>query len=362
MIKQLDRYILGKFFASFLFILTIIMVIAVVFDFAENSRTMRAIPLSVWEIIVGFYFPFVLYYSHLFANLLLFISVIFFTSKLAANSEIIAILANGISVNRFLRSYLMGAGLISTFLLLSKHLLLPVASQQKFDFTERYIQSTKSFYRNFYKEFDKNSYVSLDFFNFETLTADRFRLQFFDGSYNMIRDVKSRYATYKPADSTWKLQKVLVRSYQDQQETWQEIPTLDTVIHFVPEDIIEIPEIADNLTTPALLPFIEQERERGNSKVLLFELTLHRRTAFPFSTFVLVILGVLFALQKSRNSADLSLNLATGMLLAVSYIFIMQISTVAVTNLKVNPFWAAWYPNIIFSLITLFVYQRKKNG
>ena len=369
LLKKLDVYIIRKFFESFLFVLFIIMTLAVIFDLSENYREIKGSGLPFSSVLIEYYLYFAIHYSHLFANLLMFITVIFFTSKMAADTEIVAMLGNGVSFDRLLRPYFISALILFGITLYSNHLLLPFANSKKFDFESVHIRKTKKHYDNVYKEFEKNKYINLDWFNFETLTAEKMRLQYLDEQKKMAEEINSKYAVFNPETEIWTLHHVLKRYYKlpdvddptlAENPLLEELSELELKIPFTVRDIIQTADLAANLDTPELVEFIKTERERGNEKINLFSLEYHRRTAFPFSTFILMLIAVLFSAQKSRNSTDLGLNLAIGLFIAVTYVFIMQVATVAVTNVKFDPMIAAWLPNFIFTPLAIFVYFKKR--
>ena len=199
------------------------------------------------------------------------------------------------------------------------------------------------------------------------------RLSNFIDSYT--KEINAKYAVFHPEEEYWTLHNTISRTYVDSSQTHNDPkavvelsqnPILEQqkeikiTMDFSPKDIIQTAELAANLETPVLREFLISEKEKGNERINLFELEYYRRTAFPFSSFILMIIAVLFSAQKSRNSSDLGLNLAVGLLIAVSYVFIMQISTVAVSNVKFNPLIAAWLPNFIFTPIACWAYFKKK--
>ena len=375
LLKKIDRYIIKKFFGSFFFVLFIIMSLSVIFDLSENYREIKSANMSALEVFSTYYIYFIIHFSHLFANLLMFITVIFFTSKLAGDSEIIAFMSNGVSFNRLLRPYLISASILFSLTMYSNHFILPVANEKKFDFESTHIRKTKKHYNNVYKEFTKNSYVNLEWFNFETQTAEKMRLQYFSADRKMAKEINSKYAVFDPEKESWTLHNAVIRTYIDtsltnhnpaavlelaQNPMIEEKKEVEVKMDFSTKDIIQTAELAANLKTPVLKAFLVSEKEKGNERINLFELEYYRRTSFPFSVFILMIIAVLFSAQKSRNSSDLGLNLAVGLLIAVSYIFIMQVSTVAVTNVKFNPLIAAWLPNLIFIPIACWAYFKKR--
>jgi lipopolysaccharide export system permease protein len=360
MIKKLDRYIIGKFFGTFFFILLIIMALAVSLDLSENFKDVKAADMSAWGVFVYYYIPFMFFYAHMFSNLLIFVTVVFFTSKLANNSEIIAMMAGGMSYNRLMMPFLFCSVIVTSFTIYSNHYILPKAATYKFDFERTYIRQLKKHYDHVHKEYVKRSYVSIDYFNFEYNEARDFKLEQFDTNKNLVVEYFSSFATYNKETDTWRLNDYIKRTYDLANEK-EEIftgKTLDTSIAFNPKDIVQTFDIAANMTSPVLSTFIAEETERGSDNIHHFTAELYRRNAFPVSTFILIVIGVVFSAKKKRGGTGF--NMAMALLLAVTYIFIMQVSNVAMINVGLDPKIAVWIPNMVFAPLALLAYIYKE--
>ncbi len=355
--KIIDKYIIKKFLGTFFFILLVIMSLACVFDYAEKLDDFLKADLSFFTIVVDYYIPFIIYYSNLFSSLLVFIAVIFFTSKLAQNTEIIAILSGGVSYKRFLYPYFLAAAFLTLFSLFSNHFLLPKANAKRWNFEEKYLKSTfNPRKKDFHREFDKGSAVYFHSFNIRNNWADQFSIETWENG-KLSYEISSKKAYYDTLNNSWRLKNYVERFYlSDTQEKINQGATFDTVINFKPSDIGQRVEVAGTLTTPNLIKYIDDERERGNDSLSFYEVELAKRTSMPFSIFILVLIGVSISSRKVRGG--IGAHLATGLLIAVAYIFFLQLSSVSATNSGVNIVLASWVPNIVFFIMSIIIYKR----
>ncbi|HAA00366.1 MAG TPA: permease [Flavobacteriales bacterium] len=351
MITRIDRYIMGKFLGTFFFILAILMAIAIVFDFAEKVDDFIEFKVSFWDLLTKYYINFVFHYSNLFSSLIIFISVIFFTSKMAKNNELIAVLCSGMSFNRMLRPFFLAATVLVVLSIFLNHLVLPRANKIRLDFEES-IARHSVLLNNVHLEvepgvivyFDNNHYGYLDAFCME---------KWEEGSLKSVLTAQRAY--YDTLNTKWSLQFYHIRYVSEYKDSIVRGDKRDTTFNFAPSDLGYRNEFSSSMTTPELLRFIETEKRRGSTKVQLSQIELHQRTSYPAAAYILTLIGVCVAGRKSRGG--IGLNIAIGLVLAVTYIFSMRLTSVAATNAGLDASIAVWIPNFMFLLLTFPLYR-----
>lgn len=351
MINKLDRYIMRRFLGTFFFIMTMLMSIAIVFDFAEKVDDFINFGAPVNELIFDYYMNFVFFYGNQFSFLIIFISVIYFTSKMANNNELIAILSSGVSYNRMLRPFMLAASFLVISSIFLNHFVLPKSNKVRLEFEEKYAHNLLSLV-NIHREvekgvivyFNNNHYGYLDGFCME---------KWEDGELKSVMNAQRAY--YDTLQAKWTLTFYFTRYLGDDHDSILRGDKVDTVFNFAPKDLGYRNEFASSMTTPELRRFIAEEKAKGSAKVVFSEIELHLRTSYPIAAYILTLIGVSVAGRKTRGG--MGLNIAIGKLMAVSYIFSMKITTVAATNAGLNPSIAVWIPNVIFLLLTIPLYR-----
>lgn len=354
----LDRYIIRKFLGTFVFIMALVMAVSVVFDISERIDDFLESDATFWQIVSEYYFNFVLFFGNLFSSLLIFICVIIFTSKMAQQSELISILAGGISFNRMLRPYFISATVLVVVALALNHFVIPYSNKVRIEFYVKYLwNSFRIRDRNLHRQIAPGTIAYAESINLEYNTAYRFSLETWDDDGKMTSKIISDRAIYNPEDSTWSLRHFTERTFlPDGSETLIKQSLKDTLIPLVPKDFGERPEMAATLDYWELNDYIERERLKGSDQVVFFEIEKHQRTSYPLATYVLTLIGVSIASRKVRGG--IGLHIATGFVIAVSYIFLMKVATVAATNAGLNPFISVWIPNVVFAVLAVFLYMR----
>ncbi|TXC81547.1 LptF/LptG family permease [Luteibaculum oceani] len=357
MLPILDRYLIRKFLGTFFFILAIVMAISVVFDVSERIDDFLESNATFWEIITVYYGNFVLYYGNLFSHLLIFITVIIFTSKLAQQSELISILAGGVSFNRLLRPYFISATILVIIALLLNHFVLPMSNKARIDFhVEHLWNSFKIRENNLHREIEPGVIAFAESINLEYNTAYRFSIEKWEDGKISEKIITDR-AIFNPEDSSWTLRYVTHRKFfEDGEESLRREISLDTLIPVVPKDFGERPEIAATLGYNELNEYIEKEKLKGSDQVVFFEIEKHQRTSYPLATYILTLIGVSIASRKARGG--IGLHIAMGFVIILIYIFVMKVSTVAATNAGVNPLISVWIPNIVFLILAILLYSK----
>lgn len=351
MIRKLDLYIIKKFIGTFLFIISLIMSLAIVFDISEKIDDFLRHNLSLKTVVFDYYINFVFHYSNLFSSMIIFISVIFFSSKMARNNEITAILCSGVSFNRMLVPFFVSAGLIAGFSIYFNHLVLPAANKTRVEFENNYMHQKKPV-QNMYLEPEAGTivYFADNFNNHITQLV----IQNWEGK-KLLQTLHAQRADFDSLTQNWKLEYYFIRKKGEKRDIIRKGSRMDTTFHFKPSDLGRKLNYASTMTTPELTDYIEEQRKLGNPELAFFEIEKHQRTAYPAAAFILTLIGVSVAAKKSRGGTGF--NIFIGLLVALFYIFSMKITTVAATNIGFNAFFAVWLPNIIF-LPVAFVFYR----
>jgi lipopolysaccharide export system permease protein len=362
MIRKLDWYILKKFFFTFFFCMLLFTVIAVAVDSSEHTDDFVKSKLTTSQIIRLYYVGFVPWIWGLLYPLFVFIAVIFFTSKMALRSEVVAIIAGGTSYNRWLRPYFIAGLVFATGLWFANRYGIPKANAIKTAFQVQYIdnpgQSSGDGMRCtgcFYKRMDSVTYVGLRKFDTSSQSASPFFMQ-------KIRDTKVFYnlraqrIQWNAKGKNWMLTGVVERNISGMKETLKETDTMYMSLPLKPEELHTDEYLKDKLTTPELVRFIETEQLRGREGLEAFMVERYRRTATPFTVILLTMIGAIIAGRKTRGGSGL--HLAIGIGLAALFILSDRFSTVFAVKGNMSPLLAAWLPNMAFFLIAFLFYRR----
>ena len=355
MFGVLDRYIIKKFLGTYFFSIILIISIAVVFDVSEKIDDFIEKDAPLDAIVFDYYLNFIPYFANLFSSLFIFISVIFFTSKLAYNTEIVAILSSGISFNRFLRPYLISATVLALFSFFLNNYIIPPANQTRLEFEEMYIRNqviNRS--RNIHKQILPGQYFYLQSYTVRTNTGYRFTLeQFEDGK--LVSKLSADQLKWDTTLGKWKTSHYLIRNIKEHGDEIIKGNQLDTTLNILPEDFARRDNGVEAMNIHELTRFIEKQRMQGAENVIALEVHWHQRFARPFSAFILTLIGV--ALSSRKRRGGIGIQIGIGIALSFSYILFMQVSTNITIGNGYNPFIGSWTPNFIYSLIALFLYK-----
>ncbi len=357
MIKKLDIYIIKKFLATFFFILSAIMMIAVVFDVSEKIDDFIKHDPTLGEIIFDYYLNFVIYFGNLFSPLLIFISVIFFTSKMASNSEIVAILNGGVSFNRMLRPYFIASTLLALTALVLNHWIIPHANRDRIAFEELYIRSPyRNFERDIHKMVKPDEFIYFESYNADKDIGQKFSYEIWEDG-RLIKKILGDQAKWDTSTNQWIIRNYQTRIFDGEKELVVEGPKLMDGFNFSPEDLERrIDSDTQVMDYDQLNDYIDKKRKEGSQYVAYYEIEKHTRSSLPFSTYILTLIGVSVSSRKVRGG--LGVHLAFGLLVAVTYIMSMKVSSVYATNAGVNAFIATWIPNIIFTFLSIYIFTR----
>lgn len=355
--KKLDLYIIKKFLGTFFFSIALIIAIAIVFDFSENIDDFIEKKAPTKAIIFDYYLNFIPYFANLFSSLFIFISVIFFTSKMATNTEIIAILASGISFKRMLLPYLICAillGLISFYL---NNFLIPTTNKARLDFRYTYIKSPyKNKDRNIHLQLSPNNYAFLESYSNITDVGIKFSLEQFNEEGKLRYKLQGDFIKWDTTKKLWTIQNYYEREINGNTEKIRRGLNKDTVLNMKPEEFSRRDTDVEMLDYFELNSEIEKEKFKGSKKVVFYEIEKYKRYAFPFSSIILTFIGVAIASRKVRGGIGLHLGL--GLALSFSFILFMKISQTFATNLGMHPIIAMWIPNILFGFLAIYLLQK----
>ncbi len=359
--KIIDRYIIKNFLITFVFTILALTVISVVIDTSEKADDFVKSGLSTSQIVTKYYFGFVPFIISMIFPLMVFIAVIYFTSKLAGRSEIVAILANGVRYRRFLRPYLIGGILLGFLLYYCNMYVFPKGNNIRSDFQMRYIDNNSSYYAGqptnttFYLKSDPSTYVAIRYYDTVSKVSSGFFLQKIKGNkvYYNLRGESIKWDSLK---KDWKVENAIERTIDGIHETVKMVPAMNLKLNIAPKDLRRDEYLKDKLSSPDLQSFIAQEELRGTEGLNTYKVEFYRRIATPFSVVILTLLGAVVASRKTRGGSGL--HLAFGIVAAATFVIMDRFSIVFSSKGNLPPLIAAWLPNLIFLLVTLFVYRR----
>lgn len=361
MISKIDRYIIKKFFITFLFCMLLFTVIAIAVDSSEHTDDFVKSKLSTIEIIRQYYLGFIPWIWGLMYPLFVFIAVIFFTSKMALRSEVIAIIASGTTYNRWLRPYFISGFIFAAVLWYANSYVIPKGTGVKNAFVTKYIDlpsggSNQGRCLNcFYKRIDSVTYIGIRYFDTSSKSAGSFFLEKIREG-KVFYNLRAQRMEWDSAAKNWKLSYVTERTINGMKETLTELPAMNIDLKINPRDLANDKYLKDRLTTPQLADFIKKETQRGREGLEAFQVEQYRRTATPVTVWLLSIIGAIIASRKTRGGSGV--HLAMGIIIAALFILSDRFSTVFSVQGNLSPYISAWMPNIVFALVGLFLYLR----
>ena len=358
-IPRIDRYIIGKFLSTYIFLIAVIITIAIIFDFNEKIDKFTQSHASAQRIIFDYYLNFIPYFSNLFSPLFVFIAVIFFTSKLADNSEIIAMKAAGMSYKRLLRPYMMSAGIIALTTFLLGAYVIPKGNVARVDFENTYIKKKKiTSADNIQLQVDTGVVAYITHFDNETKSGYGFSLDKFSNKQlvSSLTAQSIQYDTLSDHRYSWTLRHYRIRTLVGMKEKISSGTKLDTMIMMEPSDFFYVNNQQETMTLPQLSEFIEKQSLRGAAGVSTFQVEYHKRFASPFAAFILTLIGVCLSSQKRKGGMGAAIG--AGLALSFSYILFQTISSTFAINAGWPPMLSVWIPNIMFAIIALVLYKR----
>lgn len=355
--KKLDWYIVKKFLGTFFFMIAAFCVIAVVFDVSENIEDLLNSEAPFSAILIDYYLNFCLFFGNLLSSFIIFLTIILFTSRMAQNTEIVAMLSGGISFSRVMRPYFIASTFLVVVSLILAHIVLPIANRNKVDFEFTYINPT-------YKISDQNMYREIEpgkIAYFRQITAERqvgykFSIEHWEDSV-LISKTNSSKARWLEDEGVWKLTDGKTRTFNpDGTESFVQFIELDTVLNMRIEDFGQRKEILSTLNYRGLKDYIAEADAKGFGNVAMMEIELYSRTSNAFAIYVLTLIGVSIAARKVRGGTGLHLFLAV--LVGFAYVFCQKLTTVAATNVGLPAIIAVWVPNVMFLILGVVIYIK----
>jgi len=359
MFSILDRYILRKYLGTFILLLLLFIPIGITINLAEKIDKILANEVPFIQVAI-YYLDFTVYFANLLFPLFLFLSIIWFTSKLANNTEVIAFLSSGVSYYRFLRPYLIGATIVCIGAFFLGNYLAPTASKGFNEFSYRYLNKSRGKDReqaNVYRQINENEYIYVSYFNVKEKSGNDFSLEHFEGN-KMTYKIAAKRIKYNQEDSTYTLSRYTKRYIGTNEDRIETLAKKDTVFSFELEDLTPVEYIAETLNLQALNKFIARERARGSSYINRYEVVLYRRWSLPVSAYILTIIAV--AVSSVKRRGGMGVNLAIGIAIGMIFIFFDKIFGTMAEQSDFSPFIATWFPNIIFGILAIYLLKNAK--
>jgi lipopolysaccharide export system permease protein len=358
MFYRLDRYILAKYLKTFLLALALIIVIVITFDVSEKLDKFISHHATFGQVVTDYYFNFIPGFVNLYSPLFIFISVLFFTSKMAGNTEIIAILGSGISYRRLLRPYFYGSLLVALVVLLLGNFVIPLSNRQLIDFEEHYVKSkATSYYSNLHFQAQPGVQVYAESYDVKKARGFKFCREEMDAEGHMRRRETADIITYDTAKHLWQSTGYTLRTIDSRgNETLDRQTTADLDFGIVPEDFDLLSKRIETMPTPELLEHIERETIRGTGTVKEAKIELYQRLLNPLAIFVMTFIGVAIASRKTRGG--IGMHLAIGITLAFGFIVFMKVTTVFATGGNLSPFMAVLLPQLVFGVAAVYLIHK----
>lgn len=357
-IKKIDLYIAKKFISTFLLTITLLIFIIIAFDLSEKIDKFIDKDAPVSLIITQYYLNFIPYFINLFSSLFIFISVIFFTSKLANKSEIIAMYSVGIDFKRILKPYLAVSFLLAIFSFFLQNFILPPANQKRINFENTYVKrnpQTKEV--QIHLQLDKNTYLYLANWDVKDYEGTFLSIDKIDYQTGVKQKMMSSFIKYDNNTNKWQLNDVVIREIQDSTERLQRYKTIDTLLPITPNDLAYETTLLETMNFNELNKYIKRQKQRGAENINELLVERQNRFASPFAAIILTIIAVALSINKRRGG--LGLNLAIGLALSFSYILFQQISVSYGVAGVIPTFVAAWLPNFIYIIIAGYLLYRE---
>jgi len=358
MLKILDRYILRKYLGTFILLLLLFIPIGITINLAEKIDKILANEVPLSQVLV-YYLNFTVYFANLLFPLFLFLSIIWFTSKLASNTEVIAFLSSGVSYYRFLRPYLIGATIVCIGAFFLGNYLAPAASKGYNEFSYKYLNKSRGKDRqqaNVYRQVNENDYIYVSYFNIKEKSGNNFSLEHFEGN-KMTEKILASRIVYNE-DSTYSLYNYVKRYIGEREDSIVRATKKDTVFEFEMEDLTPVEYIAETLNFNELNKFIRREKEKGSSYINRYEVVRYKRYSLPVSAYILTIIAVAVSSMKRRGG--MGVNLAFGIGVGMIYVFFDKIFGTMAEQSTFSPFIATWFPNFIFGILAIYLLRNAK--
>ncbi len=352
--KILDRYIIRKFLGTYVFSILLLLAIVVMFDIDQKFDSFLKAPLRAT--IVDYFINFLPYFANQFSPLFTFIAVIFFTSKLAGNSEIIAMLSAGVSFKRLLRPYMISAAVIAAVTFVLDAYVIPPANVKRIEYTNKYVKNKSVDYgSNIMLMVAPGEIAYMSRYDARSKTGVRFSLESFDKDKRLISRMTAQTVRWDTL-YLWKAYDYVIRDFDGERERITKGRQIDTMIPFEPRDFLIASNDHEKMTTPALAEYISHQKSRGVANIQSFQVEYHRRFAMTAAAFILTLIGVTLSSRKVKGG--IGLNIGIGLVLSFGYILFMTITKAFAVSGLTSPMVAMWIPNIVYIIIAVILYRR----
>ncbi len=353
---KIDEYIIKKFLGTFIFAIMLIIMIAVIFDFSEKIDDFIEKNAPLHAIIFDYYLSFIPYFAVLFMPLFTFIAVIYFTSRMASNTEIIAILSSGVSFNRLMRPYFISATVIATFSFVLSNFIIPGSTQKMLNFEELYYRNKPAVFRmiNVHRQIKPGVIIYLENFNTYNNSGRKFSIEKFEHG-KLVSKLLSDDIRWDSTKNKWTIRNYYIRTYVGDDQKITSGRTIDTTLNITPEEFKRRDNAIQAMNYNQLNKFIATQKLQGSSNIELALIEKYKRFSFPFSTFILTLIGVSVSSRKAKGG--IGMHIGVGLLISFSYILFMQFSTQFSIGGTLSPLLAVWLPNIIFAFIAFLLYR-----
>ncbi len=354
-LKIIDLYIIRKFIGTYFYAILLIVGIAVVFDVAEKMDDFVGKGAPLKSIVFDYYMNFIPYFANLFSSLFTFIAVIFFTSKMAYNTEIIAILSSGVSFSRMMFPYLVSAAIIAVFSFVLTSFIIPPANRTRIEFENTYVKRPlRNTDRNIHRQVRPGIYVYMQSYNSQGDIGYKFSMEHIvDGE--LQSKLISEFVKWDTTTNKWTVNNYHIRNYTENGEEIIMGDKLDTTIYLLPSDFTRRVNIVETMNMFELNEFIDTQRLQGAENIDFYLIEKYSRFAYPFSTFILTLIGVSLSSRKARGG--IGLHIGSGLALSFSYILFMRFTTMFSVGGSIPPMAAVWIPNFIYAIIALVLYR-----
>lgn len=351
--KRFDAYIMKKFLGTFFFAILLLLAVVIMFDINEKLDAMLTAPLK--ETVFKYFLNFLPYFANQFSPLFVFISVIFFTSKLADHSEIIAMMSSGISFKRLMIPYLLSATIIAAGTLLLALYVIPPANIKRIEYTNQWVKNKRvDFGDNIQLQVRPGVMAYMSRYDNTTKRGYRFTMEQFEGN-KLVSRITAHDVRYDTL-GRWELNNYGVRKFESLKETYTKGSQKDTLLGIEPRDFLISQNDQEMLTSPELRHYINKQKARGVANLQQFELEYEKRFAMTAAAFILTVIGLSLSSRKVRGG--MGLNIGIGLLLSFSYILFMTVTQTFAISGYTSPRLAMWIPNIIYTIIAIFLYRH----
>lgn len=357
-LKILDRYIIGKFLSTYFFAIAMIIIVVVIFDYVEKVDSFTEYKAPLKAIIVDYYLNFIPFFINQFSGLFTFIAVIFFTSKMAYQTEIVAMLSGGMSFRRLMWPYFVGALIITTLSLVLNLWVIPVTQRSVVDFESKYRRNRvrEQFDRHIYRQIEPGTFVYVRGFSKSTNEADFFVLEHYENG-TITSSLEAARVGFNPENRRWSADRFTRRTIDSTgQETFTQHRNLDTLINLNVNELLMVYDLIKTMKIGELNEFLQQQRAKGSDSINLIEVERHARFAYPLATFILTLIGVSLSSRKVRGGTGLHIGIGTG--LCFSYILFNRFFEEFAKSGTLPPGLAVWIPNLIYMGIAIYLYRK----